>query len=268
MMVTHLVRSLQKRVPTWDAPSKIAFFSGVILLLVMLILGFLGPEPIRIPARVGAFGLLITLQLVILWGNRRLISPYHEAQQHFMNGEYGLARDILEQAPLDDKISVDALVLLGNTYRHLGQFDDSITVITRALEIKPKYHFALYGLGKTLLVTGEYRDASNFITKALSQGAPDVVQFDLGHAYYLLGDYQRATHHFNNILSLVEDEPAQLLLVQYFLYNMQAGEQPLRRLIQSHLEYWQDEATKYQSTVYGMALQSDIDALTMGIKEN
>lgn len=268
MMVTHLVRSLQQRVPTWDRPSKLAFFSGIILLPLMLILGFFGPEPIRIPARVGAFGLLLTLQLVILWGNRRLISPYHEAQQHFMNGDHTSARDILEQIPLDDKISVDALVLLGNTYRHLGQFDDSIAVIQRALEIKPEYHFALYGLGKTLLVTGEYEDASNFITKALFQGAPDVVQFDLGHAYYLLGDYQQAAHHFSNILSLMEDEPSQLLFVQYYLYKMQVGEPPARRLIESHLEYWQNEAIKYHSTLYGMALQSDIDTLTMGIKEN
>ena len=270
MMVKHLFRSLQNSVPTWDSPSRWSFYSGVLLLLLMLILGFLGPEPIRIPARVGAFGLLLTLQLVMLWGNRRLISPYHEAQEHFMNGDYALARDILEQIPLDDKISVDALILLGNTYRHLGQFDDSIAVVTRALEIKPDYHFALYALGKTMLVMGEYRDASNFITKALSQGSPDVVQFDLGHAYYLLGDYQRAIHHFTNILSLVEDEPSQLLLVQYYLYKMQVGEQPSRRLIQNHLEYWQDEATKYQNTVYGVALQSDIDTLTrtMGIKEN
>jgi tetratricopeptide (TPR) repeat protein len=268
MMVTHLVRSLQKRVPTWDTPSRLAFFSGVILLLFMLILGFLGPEAVRIPARVGAFGLLLTLQLVILWGNRRLISPYHEAQHHFINGEYSLASDILEQIPLDDKISVDALILLGNTYRHLGQYDDSISVINRALELKPEYHFALYGMGKTLLVTGLYEDASNFITKALSQGAPDVVQFDIGYAYYLLGDYQRSSHHFTNILSLVEDEPSQLLFVQYCLYKMQVGDQPSNRLILNHLEYWRDEATKYRSTPYGMALQSDIDALTMGLKEN
>jgi tetratricopeptide (TPR) repeat protein len=268
MMIRHLIRSLRMRVPTWDTPSKLAFAFGITLLPLMLILGFMGPEPIQIPARVSAFGLLLTLQLVILWGNRRLLSPYHEAQQHFMNGDYQTARDVLEQIPLDDKVSVDALVLLGNTYRHLGQFDDSITVVDRALAHQPDYHFALYGMGKTLLVTGQYEDASNFITKALSHGAPDVVQFDLGHAYYLLGDFRRANHHFTNILSLVGDEPAQLLLVQYCLHKMNIGEQPPRRLIQSNLEYWQNEATKYHSTLYGVALQSDIDTLTMWLKEN
>lgn len=268
MMITHLVRSLRKRVPTWDTPSKLAFAFGMTLLPLMLILGFIGPEPIRIPARVSAFGLLLTLQLVILWGNRRLLSPYHEAQQHFMNEDYSSARAVLEQIPLDEKVSVDALVLLGNTYRHLGQFDESIAVVSRALEHQPDYHFALYGMGKALLITGQYEDASNFITKALSQGAPDVVQFDLGHAYYLLGDYRRANHHFTNILSLVGDEPPQLLLVQYYLHKMQGDKQPSRRLIQNNLEYWQHEATKYQSTLYGVALQSDIDTLTMLLKEN
>ena len=268
MMIRHLVRSLRKGLPTWDTPSKLAFATGVILFLLMLLLGFVGPEPLQIPARVSAFGLLLTLQLVVLWGNRRLLSPYHEAQQYFMNGDYSSARDVLEQIPLNDKVSVDALVLLGNTYRHLGQFDDSLTVMSRALEHQPDYHFALYGMGKTLLVMGQYEDASNFITKALSQGAPDVVQFDLGHAYYLLGDYRRATHHFTNILSLVEDEPPQLLLVQYYLHNMQAGEQPSRHFIQSNLEHWRDEAMKYQQSAYGVALQSDIDTLAMWLKEN
>jgi len=268
MMVTRMVRDLRERVPTWDTPSQVAFVTGIILLPIMLILGFVGPEPIQIPARAGAFGLLLSIQLVILWGNRRLISPYHDAQQHFMKGDYQTARDILEQIPLDDKVSVDALVLLANTYRHLGQYEDSLAVANRALDEKPDYHFALYGMGKTLMVTGVYEDASNFLTKALFQGAPDVVQFDLGYVYYLSGDYQRATHHLNNILSLLADEPSQLLLAQHCLYQMRSGEQPSIRLIEQYIDYWQSEATKFRDTPYGQALQTDVEMLTTWLKEN
>lgn len=268
MMVTRVVRDLRERVPTWDTPSQVAFAIGIILFPILLILGFIGPEPIQIPARAGAFGLLLSIQLVILWGNRRMLSPYHEAQQHFMEGDYQAARDILEQIPLGDKVSVDALVLLANTYRHLGQYEDSLAVATRALEEKPDYHFALYGMGKTLMVTGVYEDASNFLTKALSQGAPDVVQFDLGYAYYLSGDNRRAIHHFNNILSLLQDEPSQLLLAQHCLYQMQSGEQPSIQLIENYLDYWHNEAAKFRDTPYGQALQTDVDMLTTWLKEN
>lgn len=267
MMIMRMFHDLWKRVPTWDKPSQIAFASGIILLPILLILGFVGPEPIQIPARAGAFGLLLSIQLVILWGNRRLLSPYHEAQQYFMKGDYAAARDILEQIPLEDRVSVDALVLLANTYRHLGQYEDSLAVATRALEEKPDYHYASYGMGKTLLVTGVYEDASNFLTKALFQGAPDVVQFDLGYAYFLSGDYPRASHHFNNILSLLNDEPSQLLLAQHCLYQMQSGERPAYSLIEKHLAYWQNEVTKFRDTPYGQALQTDVDMLATWLKE-
>jgi len=262
MMIRHLVRDLRQRVPQWDTPSKIALISGLILFPLLLLIGFAGPEPIQIPARVGAFGLLLTLQLIILWGNRKSLSPYHQAQEYFMHSDYESAREILEQLPYKDSPSVDALILLGNTYRHLGMFEQSQEVLEHALSLKPDYHFGLYGMGKLQLVMGQYGDASNFITKALSQGAPDVVQFDLGQAYYLVGDMERATHHFNNIVSIIQDEPSQYLLVQYYLHQMGQQEQPSDQLIQNNVSYWQNEADKYHATPYGQALQADVDTLT------
>lgn len=266
MMIRHLVRDVRKRIPQWDTPSRIALFSSLILLPLMLLLGFAGPEQIQIPARAGVFGLLLTTQLIILWGNRKTLSPYHEAQHYFMQGDYVQTRDILEQLPFKDSPSVDALILLGNTYRHLGQFSESYEAIRHALDLKPDYHFALYGMGKIYLVTGVYEDASNFITKALSQGAPDVVQFDLGQAYFLSGDYQRATHHFQNIQALWQDEPAQMLLAQYYLHQMNGGSKPSQQVIKNNLEFWQNEAKKYHATPYGLALQVDVNMLMTWIQ--
>lgn len=262
MMIKHLVGDLRQRVPMWDTPSKVALVSGLILLPILLIFGFFGPETARIPARVGAFGILLTLQLVILWGNRKSLSPYHSAQEYFMNGDYESAREILEQIPVDDQLSVDALVLLGNTYRHLGMFEESLQVIDNALTRKPDYHYALYGMGKLQLVMGQYEDASNFITKALSHGSPDVVQFDLGQAYYLSGDAQKAIHHFNNIESVVGDEPSQSLLVKYYLYQLNNGDKPSVPLIRDNVIFWQNEANKYSETPYGKALKADVATLT------
>lgn len=262
MMIAHLVRDLRQRVPQWDMPSKVALASGLILLPLLLLIGFTGPDPAQIPARIGAFGVLLTLQLVILWGNRKSLSPYHEAQSYFMQGDYETAREILEQIPFKNRPSVDALVLLGNTYRHLSMFEESNQLIDHALSLKPEYHYALYAKGKLQLVTGQYEDASNFITKALFHGAPDVVQFDLGQAYYLLGDTQRATHHFQNILSILVDEPAQLLMVEYYLHQMNNQDKPTHLLTEDNLSVWQKEANKYSETPYGNAMQTDVDTLT------
>ncbi len=262
MMIRHLVRGLRKSVPEWDTPSKVALASGVILLPILLFFGFAGPQAGRIPARIGAFGILLTLQLVILWANRKSISPYHEAQDYFMTGDYETAREILEQIEYRNRPSVDALVLLGNTYRHLSMFEESQQVIEHALSLKPEYHYALYGMGKLQLVMGQYEDASNFITKALSHGSPDVVQFDLGQAYYQVGDMQRASHHFSNIEAVMEDEPSQDLLIRYYMHQMDKGDKPSNQLIRNNLAYWQTEADKYSDTAYGKALQTDVDTLT------
>lgn len=262
MTLRHLLRGLTRGIPEWDTASKIALGLGIALLMLMLPLGFLGPEPIQLPARIGAFGLLLTIQLLVLWGNRRVISPYHQAQRHFINGDYVRARDILETVPESGRTSVDALVLLGNAYRHLGQFDQSRAALEHALGLKPDYHFALYGLGKLRLVAGDYEAAGRLIAKALLFGAPDVVQFDLGQAFYLLGDAEKSNHYFSNSRSAVADEPSQAMMLDYYRYRMGAGKRPAVRAVRAHLRFWRQEALKHRQTPYGAALQKDVDALS------
>ena len=94
-----LMRDVARRLPDWEAPAKLSLALALLLFIVMLVLGLGGPQIVQLPARIGAFGLLITAQLIVLWGNRREISPYHKAQQHFIAGEYQAARSILEGDP-------------------------------------------------------------------------------------------------------------------------------------------------------------------------
>ena len=256
-----MLRRLLREAPQWDTASKAALGLGMALLPLLLMLGFLGPGPIQLPARIGAFGLLLTIQFLVLWGSRRVLSPYRQAQRHFINGDYVDARDILEMTPESGRTSVDALVLLGSAYRHLGQFDKSRAALEHALGLKPDYHFALYGLGKLSLTVGEYEAAANYITKALLSGAPDVVQFDLGQAFYLLGDAEKSKHYFSNIRSTVADEPAQSMLLDYYRHQMGTGKRPSNRSIRDNLQFWRQEALKYRQTPYGAALQKDVDAM-------
>ena len=104
MMVWQAARDLTRRLPEWDASAKLSLAIAVSLLFLLLVVGFIGPDPLRFPARIGAFGLLVTIQLLFLWANRRDASPYHQAQQHFIDGDYHTARALLEECRTADAL--------------------------------------------------------------------------------------------------------------------------------------------------------------------
>ena len=268
MIFRHFVRDLFRRLPEWDAPSRLSLYMAVILLVLLLLVGFVGPAEIRLPARFGAFGLLLTLQLVIFWGNRRAISPYHEAQQQYIRGEYASARDLLGPLPEPHRASVDALVLLGNCYRQLGQYDKSKLAIERALLLKPDYHYALYAAGRLTLVLGEYAQACEYIERALSQGAPDVVHFDLGQACYYLGDCGKATLYLSKFSESSFEEPAKAMLAMHYLRILDNGKPPSAESIRQNINYWEDEASKYRPTVYGTAIFDEVEQLQKALVDN
>lgn len=258
MMVWQVARDLTRRLPEWDASAKLSLAIAILLLILLLGIGFLGPQAIRFPARIGAFGLLVTIQLLFLWGNRRDASPYHQAQQHFIARDYQAARELLEALPDRGRASVDALVLLGNTYRHLNQFESARSALTRALEIKPQHDLALFSSGKLHLVQGEYAAASEYIERAIEAGAPEIVRFELGQARFLLGEYAEAARQLTAARSSLADDPAQLLLLQFYLWALGAGDMPTDDLIFENIEHWRLEAREYSVTPYGAHL-SDVE---------
>ena len=222
-----MLRELARRRTAWDAPLKWSLGLAGLLLIALLVLGFAGPEEIRQPARIGAFGSLVTLQLLFLWGNRRDLSPYHQAQAHFIAGDYQAAREILEAIPESGRASVDALTLLGNSYRHLGQFETSGRALERALELKPEHHLALFSMGKLRLVRGDYALAGAYLERALEVGAPEMVRFELGQCYYLSGEREQALKTFRTVREHLLDEAAMSLLLEVYRYRLDAAELPV-----------------------------------------
>ncbi len=264
MMLRHLSRDLTRRLPEWDASNRLALAIALVLLILMLALGFTGPPEIQWPARIGAFGLLLSLQLLFLWANRRDASPYHQAQRHFVAGEYGRARALLEAIPERSRVSVDALVLLGNTYRHLGLYPASRRALTQALQHKPRHHLALFSAGKLHLVCGEYERARDFIARALEAGAPPIVNFEQGQSQFLLGEHGPAIESLNLAgPRLAEDSPL-LLMQRHLLFQLGQGERPGEWLIDAGRVYWRDEAAKHAGTAYGAHLRAALDEIAAG----
>ena len=262
MLFRHIARDLTRRLPEWDRPAKLSLAIAALLLLALLALSFLGPDGIRLPARIGAFGLLISIQILFLWGNRRDISPYHQAQQHFIAGEYQAARSLLESLPERGRASVDALVLLGNTYRNLGQFERCQAALNQALAIKPQHALAQYSVGKLKLALGDYGAARDCFQRAIEAGAPENVKFELGLAHHLLGERDIAMRNLMEVRSALADDPAHLLLLQYILRVSNGGRLPDSALIREQLAYWRDEACKYAATPYGLFLSEVVRELS------
>lgn len=261
MIFGHFLRDLYKRLPEWDRSSRLSLYLAIVLLALLLLASFAGPDEIKLPSRLGAFGLLLTLQLLIFWGSRRSISPYHQAQQHYLRGEYQSARDLLEPIPDSQRGSADALVLLGNCYRQLAQFDRAGLSIERALQIKPDYHYALFAAGKLNLVSGDYAQASELIERACSMGAPEVVYFELGQAYYYLRDHARAAAYLGRFCQLSFDEPAKTTLARHYLANLADSQPVTGESPGESIAYWEQEAARYRQTDYGKAILNELSLL-------
>lgn len=260
-----LLVGLVQQIRNWDRPSQIALGTALVLLLVTLVVLATVP-PLQTPALIGTVGLVIALQVIVLWGNRGLVTPYTKAQRHFIAGEFARARDMLkahiaEQEAAGKLPGIDALVLLGNAYRNLGQLRESESVLRVALARKPDYHFALYGVGKIRLAMGDYAEATKHFEKALRNGAPPTVRFDLAHAVLRSGDLERTLSYWESAANDEQEDPHKQLFAQFVLHDVQGADVPSADLMETGLPFWEAEAERFSDTPYGEAIRGDVQAM-------
>jgi tetratricopeptide (TPR) repeat protein len=259
----YLLRSFR----TWERPSQVAMLVALALFIVTLVMLLFGPVTLRQPALIGFIGLIITIQIIFMWANRGMVTPFTQAQRFYLAEDFESARHILESGFSPDKPDIQVMTLLGNTYRQLGILDKSEEVLTKAVELRPFDHFPLYGFGRTLLIKGFYASAGDVIGRALEAGAPPIVQFDLGEARYRQGRVEDARLSLEAAHELFQ-EPHRALMTHYLLYRLGVSEPPPRDLIHSGLAYWQDNAVRYRSTPYGQVLADDVRQMQMFMEES
>jgi tetratricopeptide (TPR) repeat protein len=268
-----IFRNIWHIIRVWDTSVK----SGLVLALVLLVGIFAvagsAPESIRFVLLFSAALVFIVAQGIIMWGNRTMLAPYTQAQHQYLAGDFAAARDTLrayldERAQQGKKPDANTLTLLGNTYRQMGQLDESLQTLTLALQIAPTYHFSLYGLGRTLLTRGEYAQASQVFHQALTNYAPDVVWLDAALTHYLLDERQQAYE----ALALARQKQPQLAephrqLMMLFLLKTLSDEQPdvptMRDWVTTGLPFWEAEAERYTHTPYGQALHRIVNAIRL-----
>lgn len=250
----------------WDRTSRVALLLAILLLLIDLVFIAFGPFEARPPAMIGLFGLVIAIQIIILWANRGMVTPFTKAQRYYLDEDFESAREILEKLRQADKADVRALTLLGNTYRQLGALDQSEVILQEALVIQPNHHFPLYGFGRTLLIQGDFVEAAETFRRALSLGAPPVAQLDAGEALYRAGEMEEARQMLQAALP-ESQEPHRRLLAEYLLYRLGEANAPTLGLLKKGLPYWEATAERYNHTLYGQNLVDDLRAMQAMMRE-
>lgn len=251
----RVLSGLLREIPKWDKSAQFALGIAIILLVADLIVLTTVPDLLT-QAMIGAVGLLLTIQAIFMWGNRNMVTPYTQAQRHFIDGEFVQVVSVLKQYIADEeKPEVDALVLLGNAHRNLGQLHESEAILRIALARRKNYHFALYGVAKIRLAKADYGEAIKHLETAIDNGAPDVIRFDLAHAMLRSGQEEDAISIFREFTASAETFRA--LFAQYVLF-VDGGKKPSQELIVAGLPFWEAEIQRFADTLYGETIAEDV----------
>ncbi len=256
----QLTLSLIRRFKQWERSVQIAVVTALVLFVVIVVIAGVGPQELRLPAVIGIIGLMLVLQVLVLWANRDMVTAYTEAQRAYLRGDFEAARAVLEAQ--GEAADARALTLLGNTYRQLGKLEESEQVLGLALAQHPGDQFPLYGLGRTLMAQGRYAEAADRLEAALKGGAPDVVQVDLAEAYYRLDDAEGARRALA-ALGEVEQEPYRRLIVAMMRWRLGDAPKPDDELVREGIAYWQATAERFGHTAYGAAVAADVAGMLL-----
>lgn len=255
----RLTLSLIRRFKVWDRSAQIAVVVDLILLVLVIVFAGFAPPDLRTPAFIGIIGLLLTLQMTVLWANRDMVTPYTEAQRAYLRGDFATALALLEGQ--GDAADLKSYTLLGNTYRQLGRLDESEMALWAALGLRADDQFPLYGLGRTLTAQGRYAEAADKLEAALEAGAPAVVRVDLAEVCFRAGDADRTRAALAAVAD-VEQEPYRRLMVDYMRWQLGDAPPPDPALVRAGIEFWQATAERFAHTPYGPAVAQDVQALS------
>lgn len=251
--------------PDWERPAQIGFVLALILLVMAFVLVLVSPQEERVRFLIAFGALTLVTQGIVMWANRGMVAPITSAQRAYLRGDFDAAISVLEPLHAAGRAEIAHLTLLGNTYRQLGRLDDSVRVLSEAIDKVPNHHYSLYGFGRTLIVAGRYDEGADYVARALAVGAPPIVQFDLCEALYRLGRYDEA---FATLRDLKDEEPHRILMSCYWRYKMGEGSMPSRATIAAGLPYWQAQAERFSKTPYGQAVAEEVEQVTALMEGN
>jgi tetratricopeptide (TPR) repeat protein len=202
---------------------------------------------------------LVAAQYAVLFGLNRRGRQLNAAQRAFLEGRFDEVIQHLEEEPP----TVKSLTLMGNAYRMKGDTQRSTRILQEAVRQGSDDPFPLYGLGRVLLVQGEYEAAAAHMQKALSNGARKATRVELALALYLAQDEaaQDIARQAGRILRL---EEYRALMLNYILFKLEQQPSVAVQVMKNTadgLAFWEAEAERHRDTGYGQDLRTIISEI-------
>jgi len=246
-----LRRQLQQMITTWEPAARISLLLAMTVFLSMSGLLWLGSERFQQPALVGLVTSLLFMQGLVLWANRRMVTPLTAARRHYLRGDFHQVIRLLASEVTSENPDADALTLVGNTYRQMGNLEESEKVLFKAVNISPEAYFPVYGFGRTALMKGDYDTAKQYLSRAIELNAPPATCVDLAEIHYRLGEIEQMKRMLEVAPSDL-DAPRQLMRMFLSEGNYRVTEDQ-----EAALAYWEEMAKRFSHTAYGVALERD-----------
>ncbi|KXK19576.1 MAG: Tetratricopeptide repeat protein [Chloroflexi bacterium OLB15] len=254
----YLLNRVLRDFSNWERPLRWTILSSLALLLILSLIILFGPYELRLPACIGAFGLIALSQVAVMLAYRDMVSPLVKAQRDYLANDFEAAKTTLEELLRQGKADVRALTVLGNTYRQLGDLEASKAVLYEALNKNPEHQFPLYGIGRTLLSEGDYVGAVDALQRALAAGAPEVTRLDLAEALYRIEHDEEARAVLAAVdPQILDGDPARLLMFHYLNAQVTGADAKAAFPLEG-LPFWEAMAERFSNTRYGRDLAVDV----------
>jgi len=249
----HIILHIFKQFRSWERLAQLSFIMALLLAIPALILSLTGDETIRGYAVISLMASLFVAQLIFLWANRGMVNDYTRAQRHFLRGEFMQTVTILKSHLQNHPKDVQAMTLLGNTYRQQGDLEASHAILLEAVNIQPMNYFPLYGFGRTLLVAGQFSEAITTFQKTLKAGGHAITYFDIGEAAYFGGDIPTAQEALLRGLTEGGGDENRVWMANALLAQLENNTLP--PLSDASRVYWLAQADLFKNTPYGRAIK-------------
>ena len=142
-----------------------------------------------------------------LGSNEKKISDYDKGRLSYYMGDYENARNYLESAKGNK--NAETVLLLGQTYEKLGDYNYAASVYSNYLTENPKHVIIFNRLGMCKLQGGDAESALNYFEQALALEDPSMAQvlkFNQIVAYEHLGEFEQANLLMKNYLQIYPDD--------------------------------------------------------------
>ena len=142
-----------------------------------------------------------------LGSNEKKISDYDRGRLFYYMGDYENARNCLESTKGNK--NADTVLLLGQTYEKLGDYNYAASVYSNYLTENPNHVIIFNRLGMCKLQAGDAKSALSYFEQALAledSSMTQILKFNQIVAYEYLGEFDQANVLMKNYLQIYPDD--------------------------------------------------------------